>query len=87
MLVLSRKAGQKLVIDDNITIIIQRISGNRVSIGIEAPDDVHIMRGELERIRREFVQSEDETAPRRPATVRFIGETDRPAELAARSLS
>jgi carbon storage regulator CsrA len=87
MLVLSRKAGQKLVIDDNITIIIQRISGNRVSIGIEAPDDVHIMRGELEKIRRELVQSHDDSAKQPPAVVRFLDETDPPADLAARSLS
>ena len=54
MLVLSRKVGQRLVIDDNITIVISRIAGNRVQIGIEAPDDVHIMRGELNKIRRQF---------------------------------
>ena len=61
MLVLSRKVGQKLVIDDNITIVINRISGNRVSIGIEAPSDVHIMRGELDKIRREFAEGDAET--------------------------
>ena len=47
MLVLSRKAGQRIVIDETVTIVIQRIQGNRVSVAIEAPDDVHIVRGEL----------------------------------------
>ena len=47
MLVLSRKVGQRLVIGDNITVTVTRISGNRVTIGIEAPDDVRILRGEL----------------------------------------
>ncbi|MBX3420992.1 MAG: carbon storage regulator [Pirellulaceae bacterium] len=47
MLVLSRKEGEKLVIGDNITLVVTRISGNRVTVGIEAPVDVKIFRGEL----------------------------------------
>ena len=54
MLVLSRKAGERLVIDNNITVVVQRISGGRVTVGIEAPDDVRIMRGEIESIVRSF---------------------------------
>lgn len=47
MLVLSRKIGEKLVIDGNITVVVQKVSGNRVTLGIEAPDSVRIVRGEL----------------------------------------
>ncbi|HVA48487.1 MAG TPA: carbon storage regulator [Pirellulales bacterium] len=47
MLVLSRKAGEQLVIDGNIIITVNRVAGHRVSIGIEAPHDVQIARGEL----------------------------------------
>lgn len=47
MLVLSRKEGEKIVIDDNIVITVNRIVGQRVSIGIEAPPDIKISRGEL----------------------------------------
>ena len=47
MLVLSRKAGEKLVIDGNITLQIVKIQGNRITLGIEAPADVKILRGEL----------------------------------------
>ncbi|MCO8122678.1 carbon storage regulator [Stieleria sp. TO1_6] len=47
MLVLSRKIGEKLMIGDEVCITINRISGNRVAIGIEAPRDVKITRGEL----------------------------------------
>jgi carbon storage regulator CsrA len=36
-----------LVIGDDITLVISKIEGNRVSIGIEAPRDVKIMRSEL----------------------------------------
>lgn len=47
MLVLSRKEGEKLVIGENITLVVSKISGNRVTLGIEAPVDVKIFRGEL----------------------------------------
>ena len=47
MLVLSRKVGEKLMIGDEIVLTINRISGNRVAIGIEAPRDVRVVRGEL----------------------------------------
>lgn len=47
MLVLSRKIGEELMIGDNIRVVISRIQGNRVSIGIDAPDHVDIVRREL----------------------------------------
>lgn len=47
MLVLSRKVGEKLVIDGNITVEVVRIQGNRITLGIAAPSDVKILRGEL----------------------------------------
>ena len=49
MLVLSRKEGEQLMIGENIVLTINRISGNRVAIGIDAPRDVRIVRGELQR--------------------------------------
>jgi carbon storage regulator len=48
MLVLSRKVGEKLIIGDNITVVVSRVAGNRVTLGIEAPADVRIVRGELQ---------------------------------------
>jgi carbon storage regulator len=47
MLVLSRKIGEKLIIGDNITVVVSRVAGNRVTLGIEAPHEVRIVRGEL----------------------------------------
>jgi len=47
MLVLSRKEGESLIIGDNITLVISKVVGNRVTIGIEAPKDVKVMRSEL----------------------------------------
>jgi carbon storage regulator CsrA len=49
MLVLSRKHEEKLHIGDNITVTVLRVQGNKVRLGIEAPDEVRVVRGELPR--------------------------------------
>ncbi|MCU0872531.1 MAG: carbon storage regulator [Pirellulaceae bacterium] len=48
MLVLTRRMGEEIVIGDNIKLVVNRIAGNRVTIGINAPGNVTILRGELE---------------------------------------
>ena len=73
MLVLSRRVGQRIVIGENITVVVNRVAGNRVTLGIEAPDNVHIMRGELERHQREFSSPDEEQVP---ATVPFTLEVE-----------
>ena len=37
MLVLTRKVGEQIVIDDNITVTIVAIEGNKIRLGITAP--------------------------------------------------
>lgn len=59
MLVLSRKVGQEIVIGDNVRITITKVSGNRVTLGIEAPQDLRILRGELEPIVRSFEEDQE----------------------------
>ena len=54
MLVLSRKVGQEILIGDNVRITVTKVSGNRVTLGVEAPDHVRILRGELEPIACSF---------------------------------
>lgn len=44
MLVLSRKLYEVIVIDDNIRIMITEIRRSRVSVSIEAPDNITIRR-------------------------------------------
>lgn len=48
MLVLSRKPGETLRIGPDIVMTIVSIHGNKVRVGIDAPSEVHIARGELE---------------------------------------
>jgi carbon storage regulator len=47
MLVLSRKPGEKLVLGGGITVTVLMVHGDRVRVGIEAPDHVRILRAEL----------------------------------------
>ena len=48
MLVLSRREGEKIIIGGSIAITIVRMCGDKVRVGIDAPDDVLVLRGELE---------------------------------------
>lgn len=47
MLVLSRKKDEKIIIGDNIAIMIVDIQGDKVRLGIEAPRDVTVHREEV----------------------------------------
>jgi carbon storage regulator len=47
MLALTRKAGERIVIGDNVVITIVDIKGDNIRIGIDAPRDVKIYRGEI----------------------------------------
>lgn len=47
MLALTRKPGERIVIGDNIVITIVEIKGENVKLGIDAPKEIKIYRGEL----------------------------------------
>lgn len=47
MLVLTRKRGELIQIDGNIQVTVISVQGNRVRLGIEAPENVSVRRGEL----------------------------------------
>ena len=47
MLVLSRKKNERIVIGENIVITVVEIRGDRVRLGIEAPQEVPIHRSEV----------------------------------------
>lgn len=54
MLVLTRKPGEQIIIDGAITITITEVKGNRVKIGISAPPQVRVDRGEIHQRTQEF---------------------------------
>jgi carbon storage regulator len=49
MLVLSRKFGESIVIDESVTITVIDIKGERVRLGINAPAEVPVHRDEVRR--------------------------------------
>ncbi len=48
MLVLSRKEGQQIVVGEDVVLTITQIRGNRVKVGIQAPQDIAVRRLEDE---------------------------------------
>ena len=72
MLVLTRKLQEKICIGNDITVTILRVKGQQVRIGIEAPRNVRVVRGELPPITTNHEELPVETAERESATpVRF----------------
>lgn len=59
MLVLSRKVGESIKIDEDIIITVLEVKGSTVKLGIKAPGSYRILRAELEFF--------DETPPARDA--------------------
>ena len=53
MLVLSRKAGERILVGTDVVITIVRIGPNTVRLGIDAPADQNIVREELVDVPRE----------------------------------
>ena len=47
MLILQRKAGESLLIGEDITVRVVSVDGTRVRLAISAPEDVSILRTEL----------------------------------------
>lgn len=47
MLCLSRKIGERITIADNIEVVIVGLQEGRVKVGIEAPKEIKVLRGEL----------------------------------------
>jgi carbon storage regulator len=47
MLVISRKPGEKIKIGEAVYLSVLSVNGDKVTIGIDAPKEVNILRGEL----------------------------------------
>ena len=58
MLVLSRKKNESIVINNDITIVVVEIRGDKVRLGVEAPKEVPVHRREVyEAIQRENLRA------------------------------
>jgi carbon storage regulator len=67
MLVLSRKRGEKIVIPQyNITLTVLEIRGDRIRVGITAPQDVPVHRQEIWQRIHEFQNGAGEPAKAEP---------------------
>lgn len=68
MLVLSRKVGERIWIGENISVTVVRITGGGVRLGIEAPDELSVVREELKSKIQESENANDESSP---STIKF----------------
>ena len=65
MLVLSRKVGEKILIGDNISVTVVRVAQGIVRIGVEAPQNLPVVREEIkDRMRTATPKKVAATAPR-----------------------
>ncbi len=69
MLVLSRKIGERIHIGNDVFVEVRRVSGNRVTLAINAPKSVRILRGELIEAARAFEVLDDTSAETSESTV------------------
>ena len=53
MLVLSRRENERIQLGDSIVVTVVKVVGDRVRLGIEAPANVLVLRGELPRHKTE----------------------------------
>jgi carbon storage regulator len=54
MLVLSRRIGEEIIINDNIRVTVVAVKGDRVRLGIVAPREVTVDRSEVHERRLQF---------------------------------
>ncbi|MCE5323121.1 carbon storage regulator CsrA [bacterium] len=74
MLVLARKIGQSIVINDNVEVLVIEVRGDQVRLGIDAPRAIPVHRKELlEQIKAENVQA---SSINPEAVSKAIGELD-----------
>ncbi|BET98131.1 carbon storage regulator CsrA [Xenorhabdus taiwanensis] len=59
MLILTRRRQEKIIIGDDIEVVILGINGNQIKIGVKAPKDTPVHREEIyQRIQQEYNEAE-----------------------------
>jgi carbon storage regulator len=74
VLVLTRRPGQSIQVGDGIELVVVRIEGDRVVLGIDAPREVRVVRTEL----LHAVEAENQEASAARHAVRALLAGDRP---------
>lgn len=73
MLVLTRKAGESIIIGDGIEITVIETKGDQIKLGIKAPKEVDIHRKEI----YESIQQANQQAVSQPINIdQFLGKND-----------
>jgi carbon storage regulator CsrA len=83
MLVLTRKLQQQIKIGEEITVTILRVKGNTVRVGVQAPREVRVVRGELPKNAEETAAlgtSSDGAGEMTIASVEILAQTDAPTD-------
>jgi len=62
MLVLSRRVGEEIVIDEKVRVRVVAVQGERVRVGVCAPDSVRVDRAEVHSRRMHFESDEPSTS-------------------------
>ena len=69
MLVLSRKKNESIVIDNDITIVVVEIRGDKVRLGVDAPKEIPVHRQEVfEAIKRNQQNGLEDAPSEAPAS-------------------
>lgn len=86
MLVLGRKENQVITVGNDIKIMIVRVKGNLVRVGIEAPRNVKVKRGELDE--RKDPSISEAGSPQEKSSKRDSGKKDKTSSrpMASRGL-
>ena len=71
MLVLTRKINESIVINDDVSVLVVEVRGDRVRLGIKAPKDVAVHRKEVYDAIRESIPD----VPKKRATARQLVES------------
>lgn len=71
MLILTRKLNEEIRIDSDIVIKIIALSDNQVKIGIEAPSDMKILRGEIyEKVKEHTIEASRSSKQQVPTEIK-----------------
>ena len=74
MLILTRRIGEKLIIDDSIEVMVLGVKGSQVRLGINAPQQVSVHREEIHRkIEQEKLEKAQCTVTYKKLTLKEVG--------------